>query len=64
MPVTERKERLHTERKERLRTLLSGAGSPLHFSDHQIARTDVLCRRICRLTCRRRATAGSARHSF
>jgi bifunctional non-homologous end joining protein LigD len=28
MPMTERKERLHE--------LLSGAGSPLHFSDHQI----------------------------
>jgi len=27
-----------TERKERLRALLSGAGSPLHFSDHQIGR--------------------------
>ena len=26
------------ERKERLRALLSGAGSPLHFSDHQIGR--------------------------
>jgi bifunctional non-homologous end joining protein LigD len=25
-----------TERKERLRALLSGSGSPLHFSDHQI----------------------------
>ena len=25
-----------TERKERLRQLLAGAGSPLHFSDHQI----------------------------
>jgi bifunctional non-homologous end joining protein LigD len=25
-----------TERKERLRALLSSAGSPLHFSDHQI----------------------------
>jgi bifunctional non-homologous end joining protein LigD len=30
MPVIERKERLHA--------LLSGAGSPLHFSDHQIGR--------------------------
>ena len=28
MPVTERKERVHE--------LLSGTGSPLHFSDHQI----------------------------
>ena len=27
-----------TERKERLRALLSDAGSPLHFSDHQIGR--------------------------
>jgi bifunctional non-homologous end joining protein LigD len=27
-----------TERKERLRALLSAAGSPLHFSDHQIGR--------------------------
>ena len=27
-----------TERKERLRALLSNAGSPLHFSDHQIGR--------------------------
>src|SRR6516164_6300866 len=27
-----------TERKERLRALLSGGGSPLHFSDHQIGR--------------------------
>jgi hypothetical protein len=27
-----------TERKERLRELLSSAGSPLHFSDHQIGR--------------------------
>ena len=26
------------ERKERLRALLSGSGSPLHFSDHQIGR--------------------------
>jgi len=27
-----------TERKERLRGLLSDAGPPLHFSDHQIGR--------------------------
>jgi bifunctional non-homologous end joining protein LigD len=27
-----------TERKERLRALISSAGSPLHFSDHQIGR--------------------------
>src|ERR1700747_282568 len=27
-----------TERTERLRALLSGSGSPLHFSDHQIGR--------------------------
>ena len=26
------------ERKEHLRALLSGAGAPLHFSDHQIGR--------------------------
>src|SRR2546423_5255057 len=31
-----------TERKERLRVLLSDAGSPLHFSDHQIGRAGFL----------------------
>ena len=41
MPVTERKERLHE--------LLSGAGSPLHFSDHQIGRGRAFYDRACAL---------------
>jgi bifunctional non-homologous end joining protein LigD len=36
-----------TERKERLRALLSGAGSPLHFSDHQIGRGRTFYDRAC-----------------
>jgi bifunctional non-homologous end joining protein LigD len=38
-----------TERKERLRGLLSGAGSPLHFSDHQIGRGRAFYDRACTL---------------
>jgi DNA ligase D-like protein (predicted ligase) len=38
-----------TEQKERLRDLLSGAGSPLHFSDHQIARGRAFYDRVCAL---------------
>ena len=38
-----------TERKERLRALLSGAGSPLHFSDHQIGRGRAFYDRACAL---------------
>jgi bifunctional non-homologous end joining protein LigD len=41
MPVTERKERLHE--------LLSGAGSPQHFSDHQIGRERAFYDRACAL---------------
>jgi ATP-dependent DNA ligase len=37
------------ERKERLRTLPSGAGSPLHFSDHQIGRGQAFYDRACAL---------------
>jgi|SRR5215469_1965065 len=37
------------ERKERLRDLLSGAGSPLHFSDHQIGRGRAFYDRACAL---------------
>src|SRR5437660_11306652 len=40
-PVTKRKERLHE--------LLSGAGSPLHFSDHQIGRGRAFYDRACAL---------------
>src|SRR5690348_4001260 len=36
-------------RKERLRDLLSGAGSPLHFSDHQIGRGRAFYDRACAL---------------
>jgi bifunctional non-homologous end joining protein LigD len=38
-----------TERKERLRELLSGAGSPLQFSDHQIGRGRAFYDRACAL---------------
>ena len=38
-----------TERKERLRDLLSRAGSPLHFSDHQIGRGQAFYDRACAL---------------
>jgi bifunctional non-homologous end joining protein LigD len=38
-----------TERKERLRELLSDAGSPLHFSDHQIERGRAFYDRACAL---------------
>jgi bifunctional non-homologous end joining protein LigD len=41
MPVTERKERLHE--------LLSGTGSPLHFSDHQIGGRRTFYDRACAL---------------
>jgi bifunctional non-homologous end joining protein LigD len=41
MPLTERKERLHA--------LLSGAGSPLHFSDHQIGSGRAFYDRACAL---------------
>ena len=37
------------ERKERLRTLLSGTGSPLQFSDHQIGRGRAFYDRACAL---------------
>ena len=37
------------ERKERLRGLLSDAGSPLHFSDHQIGRGRAFYDRACAL---------------
>jgi bifunctional non-homologous end joining protein LigD len=37
------------DRKERLRDLLSGAGSPLHFSDHQIGRGQAFYDRACAL---------------
>src|SRR5690348_7366053 len=36
-----------TERKERLRVLLSGQGSPLHFSDHQIGLGRAFYDRAC-----------------
>ena len=36
-----------TERKERLRALLSGSGSPLHFSDHQIGRGSAFYDHAC-----------------
>src|SRR5215472_11973262 len=35
------------ERKERLRALISGAGSPLHFSDHEIGRGQAFYDRAC-----------------
>jgi bifunctional non-homologous end joining protein LigD len=38
-----------TERKERLRALLSDAGSPLHFSDHQIGRGRAFYDHACTL---------------
>ena len=38
-----------TERKERLRALLSGGGSPLHFSDHQIGRGRAFYNHACAL---------------
>src|ERR1700732_4831025 len=38
-----------TEREERLRALLSGAGSPLHFSDHQIGRGRAFYDHACTL---------------
>src|SRR6202045_3348743 len=38
-----------TERKERLRALLSNAGSPLHFSDHQIGRGRAFYDHACTL---------------
>jgi len=38
-----------TERKERLRALLSGSGSPLHFSDHQIGRGRAFYDHACTL---------------
>ena len=38
-----------TERKERLRALLSGAGSPLQFSDHQIGRGRAFYDHACAL---------------
>src|SRR6185312_10324158 len=38
-----------TERKERLRALLSGSGSPLHFSDHQIGRGQAFYDDACTL---------------
>jgi bifunctional non-homologous end joining protein LigD len=38
-----------TERKERLRALLSDAGSPLHFSDHQIGRGRAFYDHACAL---------------
>jgi bifunctional non-homologous end joining protein LigD len=41
MPLTKRKERLHE--------LLSGAGSPLHFSDHQIGRGRAFYDQACAL---------------
>src|SRR5262245_13920757 len=37
------------ERKERLRILLSDAGSPLHYSDHQIGRGPAFYQRACAL---------------
>jgi len=37
------------ERKERLRVLLSGKGSPLHFSDHQIGRGQAFYDHACAL---------------
>jgi bifunctional non-homologous end joining protein LigD len=37
------------ERKERLRALLSGGGSPLHFSDHQIGRGRAFYDHACTL---------------
>jgi DNA ligase D-like protein (predicted ligase) len=40
---------LLTERKERLRALLSGQGSPLHFSDHQIGRGRAFYDHACAL---------------
>jgi hypothetical protein len=38
-----------TQRKERLRALLSGAGSPLHFSDHQIGHGQAFYDHACAL---------------
>jgi len=38
-----------TERKERLRALLSGSGSPLHFSDHEIGRGRAFYDHACTL---------------
>jgi bifunctional non-homologous end joining protein LigD len=38
-----------TERKERLRALLSGSGSPLHFSDYQIGRGPAFYDHACTL---------------
>jgi bifunctional non-homologous end joining protein LigD len=38
-----------TERKERLRALLSGGGSPLHFSDHRIGRGRAFYDHACTL---------------
>jgi DNA ligase D-like protein (predicted ligase) len=38
-----------TERKERLRALLSGGGSPLHFSDHQMGRGRAFYDHACTL---------------
>ena len=38
------------ERKERFEKLLSGIGSPLHYSDHQIGRGRAFYDRACALT--------------
>jgi ATP-dependent DNA ligase len=47
------------ERKERLRYLLSTAGTPLQYSDHQIGRGPEFYARAC--SCRWRASSQSAR---
>jgi bifunctional non-homologous end joining protein LigD len=46
------------ERKERLRALLSSAGSPLHFSDHQIGRGRAFYDQACVL--KRKGSSRSA----
>jgi ATP-dependent DNA ligase len=38
-----------SERKERLRALLSGTGSPLHYSDHQIGSGQAFYDHACAL---------------
>ena len=49
------------DRKERLRDLLSGTGSPLHFSDHQIGRGQTFYDRACALKVEGIVSNGSMR---
>jgi hypothetical protein len=53
-----------TVRKERLRTLLSGAGSPLHLSDHQIGRGRAFYDHACTLKVEGTSRSGSVHHTL